>query len=703
MDGDRTVCMIVQPDQWERCSHQDTALLPGGGVEITWTKEEVDPCAPPAPCGPPAGLAFDRWCRAYASRPSAGRLDSLTWETVGGANRVSCPGVFRHPLGLAVDSRQRLYVAEANAGSVAVVDLWAQRLLRRVHVGGRPVDVTVACGRALVLVRRPGRLVWVDGRRRAKPGPLLFHPRCHGQLEPCRIAAGPVVLWRRRSDGHAVVARLDGTVLVEVDAASDVDVTGDGLLVVARAPGQPFSRFVQDGGAWVEIEPVLAPGYDGGAVCVAPDGRIAFTTAEGIGWTGGTVARRPDSATVVTYRLDSGVYRTRWGRIFLDACLPAGTGLRARFLTSDDDGVEDPVPWTPPSRGGHRLVEAEDTPPLPSRLLLGRVEESTALFRRPTGRERAWEQIPADDVFETYEAPVLAAPGRYLWIELTLNGTERVTPRVRTMRVERPGHHLLRTLPRSWSRSELDATFLQRFLAPAEGALHEMDERAEQRAVLVHPNATPQEMLPWLASFAGLVLDRRWPEDARRTLVAEAYRLFRWRGTKRALLRILEIYLGRRPDIVEQWQLRGLGGTVLGAGPGLGSGPEVYAGLSATGTLGRFVVGGQQPDSDSFGLAAHRFTILVPGTLDSEQRSVLHSIVEAHKPAHTVCEVCELGSGMRVGARLHVELTSFVGPGATWAPAVVGNVRLGEDGVLGTPSVGSRLGESSIAGRVRVG
>ena len=184
--------------------------------------------------------------------------------------------------------------------------------------------------------------------------------------------------------------------------------------------------------------------------------------------------------------------------------------------------------------------------------------------------------------------------------------------------------------------------------------------------------------------------------------MGEAYTLFRWRGTRRALLRILELYLGRRPAIVEQWQLRGLGGTVLGAGPGLGSGPEVYGGLSAAGTLGRFLVGGQQTDSDSYRLAAHRFTLLVPGTLDADHLSLVGSIVEAHKPAHTLCEVCELGSGMRVGSRLHVELTSFVGPGATWAPAVVGSVRLGEDGVVGTPSVGSRVGDTSM-GRVRVG
>ena len=56
-------------------------------------------------------------------------------------------------------------------------------------------------------------------------------------------------------------------------------------------------------------------------------------------------------------------------------------------------------------------------------------------------------------------------------------------------------------------------------------------------------------------------------------------------------------------------------------------------------------------------------------------------ILERHKPAHTIGTICELGAGMRVGRQL--TLTSFVGPGGAWAPAVVGQVLVGGDGVVG--------------------
>ncbi len=266
-------------------------------------------------------------------------------------------------------------------------------------------------------------------------------------------------------------------------------------------------------------------------------------------------------------------------------------------------------------------------------------------MRRPTGREAPWQQIAADDPIETYETPVHAPPGRYLWIRLDLQGTAAVTPRVRALRVERPGHRLLESLPRAWSRDDDDADFVARFLSPLDGVLHDLDLRAAQRAILLDPFATPQETLPWLASFAGLVLDRRWSDAARRTLVAEAYPLFARRGTKAGLVRLLEIYLGRAPVIVEAWQLRGLGGAVLGLEAQGAPSPAVGASARESGMLGRFMIGDQGPGGHDFATSAHRYSVLVPGELTSEQRDVVTGLLKAHQPAHTLYALCELGFG----------------------------------------------------------
>ena len=79
------------------------------------------------------------------------------------------------------------------------------------------------------------------------------------------------------------------------------------------------------------------------------------------------------------------------------------------------------------------------------------------IFRRPNGREIPWSIQPADDRFETYETPVRAERGRYLWVTLALRGTGRQTPRIRTVRVEYPSHDYLRRLPKTFSRDRCDA------------------------------------------------------------------------------------------------------------------------------------------------------------------------------------------------------------------------------------------------------
>ena len=88
--------------------------------------------------------------------------------------------------------------------------------------------------------------------------------------------------------------------------------------------------------------------------------------------------------------------------------------------------------------------------------------------------------------------------------------------------------------------------------------------------------------------------------------------------------------------------------------------------------------------------------MLVAGDLTSEQREVVTGLLKVHRPAHTTYDLCELGAGMRVGGTARVALTAVVGPDRTGAPAVAGRSRLGDDGVLGVPVPGARVGEARV-------
>lgn len=171
----------------------------------------------------------------------------------------------------------------------------------------------------------------------------------------------------------------------------------------------------------------------------------------------------------------------------------------------------------------------------------------------------------------------------------------------------------LRYLPALYEQDE----FMGRFLMLFESLLQPIEGRIAHLPSYFDPQMAPAELLPWLGSWLGLVLDERWPEARRRKLIQSAASLYRRRGTRRGLMEYLSI-LGQEVDIVEHF----------GGGLRLGSGA----------TLGRHATLGQ-------GDSPHLFTVTMhlPRNLPSEEGAecarMARSIIEAGKPVHTAYEL----------------------------------------------------------------
>lgn len=60
---------------------------------------------------------------------------------------------------------------------------------------------------------------------------------------------------------------------------------------------------------------------------------------------------------------------------------------------------------------------------------------------------------------------------------------------------------------------------------------------------------TPASFLPWLAGWVALTLRDDWDEEVQRKFIREVVTLYRHRGTKAGLKRLLQIYLGDQTPI----------------------------------------------------------------------------------------------------------------------------------------------------------
>ena len=165
----------------------------------------------------------------------------------------------------------------------------------------------------------------------------------------------------------------------------------------------------------------------------------------------------------------------------------------------------------------------------------------------------------------------------------------------------------LQYLPAIYSEDE----FMGRFLKIFESVLAPVEQTVDQIPLYFDPKLAPEQLLPWLAFWLGLVLDEDWPAARRRRLVSQAAELYQWRGTRRGLETYLEIYTGVRPTITEHF-----GGIRLGEESRLGSNTILGDGR------------------------AHCFTVtlLVEGSSTVDEEKV-RAIIEAEKPAHTAYDL----------------------------------------------------------------
>jgi phage tail-like protein len=119
-----------------------------------------------------------------------------------------------------------------------------------------------------------------------------------------------------------------------------------------------------------------------------------------------------------------------------------------------------------------------------------------------------------------------------------------------------PYSRYLEFLPAIYHESD----FLGRYLMINETLWEPLQQRQDHIAMFIDPRTCPEPMLGWLASWVELPLNPAWPEARRRELLGEAMDLYRWRGTRYGLQRMIEVCTGLSPEISDDperpWVMR---------------------------------------------------------------------------------------------------------------------------------------------------
>jgi phage tail-like protein len=333
-----------------------------------------------------------------------------------------------------------------------------------------------------------------------------------------------------------------------------------------------------------------------------------------------------------TDALDAGRPGTQWHRIRIFGTIPSGCSVGVQTRAFDDVLAGDPLlagNWFPASP-----VFADENSAVPV-------------------------AAPADERIAAGDFLVLAGPGQFLWIQLTLGSNGNATPAITSIEVVQPRAGTSRFLPKVFRDSTPEDDFLRRWLALFETtAWNGIAGRMDAYSALFDPRTAPVQMLPYLAGWLQVPLFSQIEADTtrlRRILVNVPDRyaadgtlipgLASSRGTIYGLELIASLYLDMTIQVVESYVLRsrfilGTGSTVgTTTGPALGCDTVLTVEPSPTylddePTLGSsYLLNCETRD----GAIAYEFDVLVPArqVCLSQNLNLLESLLDAEKPAHT--------------------------------------------------------------------
>ncbi len=132
--------------------------------------------------------------------------------------------------------------------------------------------------------------------------------------------------------------------------------------------------------------------------------------------------------------------------------------------------------------------------------------------------------------------------------------------------------------------------FMSRFLGIFETILTPIEWNIDNFDLFLDPGTAPADFLTWLAEWFDITFDPSWTEAQQRQLLREAHLIYARRGTRWALSRVLEIYTGHRPEIID--------------------------------------------DDDA--LEPYTFSITLPVQAAQLGRDLIEHLIDAHKPTHTM-------------------------------------------------------------------
>jgi phage tail-like protein len=435
--------------------------------------------------------------------------------------------------------------------------------------------------------------------------------------------------------------------------------------------------------------------------------------------------------------IDSGNSQGVWHRMFVEAVIPPRCGAIVWLAASDSraDLFDPKFPWFP------HILGAADISSIPAAMLPG---TPTAVWQSiPTEVAFAPTLLKEDPIENTQglfmvlvqraNKVVRNLAGRYLGVRIQLNGDGRNSPHIAALRIYGPRFsYVQKYLPAIYHEGKFgpdaDAAgpstrrdFFERFTDIFESQFTRIEDRIASAYLLMRPESTPDDSLPWLGSWIGIA-PNSYPPNRHRARLQATPSLYKWRGTAKAVTQALDVATSGACSrgaiiVIEDFRLRHIFATILGADlsikndpllPGysgasnsmvgdalfLGD-PGMQAELQALYASDLGIAGSAQAVQAFYDKLAFRLTVFVHNQVEDVNLNLVQRIVDAEKPAHVQAFVRVASQPFMIGLASLVGVNTYLGPDRPRNPVTVGRSDVGRyDVVTGAATLDPRMENS---------
>ena len=323
-----------------------------------------------------------------------------------------------------------------------------------------------------------------------------------------------------------------------------------------------------------------------------------------------------ENAVYISGPIDSTQNEMEWYRLRIDSVVPPNAIYKLRIYTSDTFDIYVPKP------GSSRCSNVD----INEFIFDESIDINTKIDTLEYAGAKCYEN-PTDILLYDFK-------GRYIWFCLEMINHEVEPIKINSMKIEFPSISFIELLPEVYREDEKSSNFLKRFLGVFQSIYLDMDDKIDYAPINFDSERCSREFLNWIADWLSVKDISLWGDDRLRKFLKKCVSIYKIKGTKRAISRIVEEYIGVEPMIVEQFDVK----------------DNMYY--------------EKQKDvvENLFGDNGYVFTVMLPESQVKSNESYVEllKVISTVKPIDAICNLVVLNDRIYLDHHCYIGINSFV-------------------------------------------